>query len=501
MGPVKAALESAVRYLAAELGPKGIRVHAISPGPLATRAASGIPDFDALMERVAERAPARRLVTIEEVGAACVVPVQLLRRGDDRRHDLYRRRLSHPRLKDAHSMKMRNRAADRRHQRRFVVAEIQLLRGRKAALDRPSRRDRRASESERQRARRRVDRTARARRTAGDGAKRIAAGNHPMGARTARRPAAGGARPPRRPWRDALLAAGAGHTRIVGRARGPGAAGAVARAAQSGADQNGAAAQSRPAAGGVLRYRVSPHRTRSRAGLCPALFAFTRRVSDATAFTGCPTNTSPRSCRERAPEIADGRVVVAHLGNGCSACALEDGVSVATTMGFTALDGLPMGTRCGELDRRRRAAPDPAEEHGRRRRLSICSIAARACSDYPGFRRIFANCWPATSRARGLRSRCSAIGSPVTSRRLAAALGGLDGVVFTAGVGENAAPVRAAICRACAWLGLELDEAANHDHRERISTPGSRVAAFVIKTDENLMIARHARALAATLTI
>ena len=71
MGPVKAALESAVRYLAAELGPKRIRVHAISPGPLATRAASGIPDFDALMQRVAERAPARRLVTIEEVGAAC----------------------------------------------------------------------------------------------------------------------------------------------------------------------------------------------------------------------------------------------------------------------------------------------------------------------------------------------------------------------------------------------------------------------------------------------
>ena len=71
MGPVKAALESAVRYVAAELGPKGVRVHAISPGPLATRAASGIPDFDALMARVAERAPARRLVTIEEVGAAC----------------------------------------------------------------------------------------------------------------------------------------------------------------------------------------------------------------------------------------------------------------------------------------------------------------------------------------------------------------------------------------------------------------------------------------------
>src|SRR3954454_8797071 len=72
MGPVKAALESAVRYVATELGPRGIRVHAVSPGPLATRAASGIPDFDELMKRVADRAPARRLVTIEEVGAACV---------------------------------------------------------------------------------------------------------------------------------------------------------------------------------------------------------------------------------------------------------------------------------------------------------------------------------------------------------------------------------------------------------------------------------------------
>ena len=72
MGPVKAALESAVRYLATELGPKGIRVHAVSPGPLATRAASGIRDFDELMERVAHRAPAGRLVTVEEVGTACV---------------------------------------------------------------------------------------------------------------------------------------------------------------------------------------------------------------------------------------------------------------------------------------------------------------------------------------------------------------------------------------------------------------------------------------------
>jgi acetate kinase len=79
---------------------------------------------------------------------------------------------------------------------------------------------------------------------------------------------------------------------------------------------------------------------------------------------------------------------------------------------------------------------------------------------------------------------------------LASAVGGLDVLVFTAGVGENAAPVRAAVCRACAWLGLELDEAANREHYERISTPRSRLAALVIRTDENLMIACHARALA-----
>ena len=78
---------------------------------------------------------------------------------------------------------------------------------------------------------------------------------------------------------------------------------------------------------------------------------------------------------------------------------------------------------------------------------------------------------------------------------LASALGGLDGVVITAGVGENAAAVRSAICHACAWLGLELDESANRDNRELVSTPASRVDAFVIKTDENLMIARRARAL------
>jgi acetate kinase len=197
---------------------------------------------------------------------------------------------------------------------------------------------------------------------------------------------------------------------------------------------------------------------------------------------------------QHAPDIANGRVVVAHLGNGCSACAMQNRVSIATTMGFTALDGLPMGTRCGELDagvvlhliQQKKMSPDQLVDllYRRSGMLGLSGISS-------DFRQLLANNDP---RARfAVDVFCYRVAGHIAS--LASALGGLDGIVFTAGVGENAAPVRSAICRACAWLGVELDEAANREHKERISAPGSRVAAYVIKTDENLMIARHARAL------
>jgi len=200
---------------------------------------------------------------------------------------------------------------------------------------------------------------------------------------------------------------------------------------------------------------------------------------------------------ERAPDIANGRVVVAHLGNGCSACAMRERTSIATTMGFTALDGLPMGTRCGELDagvvlhliqQKGMSAEELVDLLYRRSgMLGLSGISS-------DFRELLASESP---RARfAVEVFCYRVAGHIAS--LAAALGGLDGIVFTAGVGENAAPVRSAICRACGWLGLELDEAANREHKERISTPHSRVAAYVIKTDENLMIARHARALVRT---
>jgi acetate kinase len=194
----------------------------------------------------------------------------------------------------------------------------------------------------------------------------------------------------------------------------------------------------------------------------------------------------------RAPEIAQGRVVVAHLGNGASMCALDGGRSVATTMGFTALEGLPMGTRCGELDagvvlhllQQRAMTPDAIETllYRRSGMLGLSGLSS-------DFRDLLASADPQPAFA--VAYFCYSAGRAVAS--LAGALGGLDGIVFTAGVGEHAAPVRAAILRACGWLGVALDEDANRRHGPRISAAGSRVAAYVVPTDENLMIARHVR--------
>ncbi len=199
---------------------------------------------------------------------------------------------------------------------------------------------------------------------------------------------------------------------------------------------------------------------------------------------------------ERAPQIAEGRVVVAHLGNGASLCALRARRSIATTMGLTALDGVPMGTRCGALDpgvvlyllQQKGMLTDALADllYRRSGMLGLSGVSS-------DFRDLLASAEP---RARvALDVFCYQVARQIGS--LAAALGGLDAIVFTGGVGENAARVRSDVCGACAWLGVELDRAANRAHQARISVPDSRVAAYVIKTDENLMIARHARVLVA----
>ena len=191
-----------------------------------------------------------------------------------------------------------------------------------------------------------------------------------------------------------------------------------------------------------------------------------------------------------APEIAGGRVVVAHLGSGASMCAVKGGRSVDSTMGFTALDGLPMGTRCGALDpgvvlhliRSKGMSPDEVE------RLLYHDCGLRGLSGASGDARdLLASSDPAAKLALDyfVYHVCRQLGA------LTATLEGLDAVVFTAGIGEHSAEIRARICRQAAWLGLRLDDAANRAGGPRISAPGSGISVWVIKTDEELMIARH----------
>ena len=187
---------------------------------------------------------------------------------------------------------------------------------------------------------------------------------------------------------------------------------------------------------------------------------------------------------------ADGRIIVAHLGNGASLCALKRRQSVDTTMSFTPLDGLPMGTRCGALD------PAIPLYLMRAKGMDVDSVSAllHRQSGLLGMsgissdmRALLASSDPRAGEAVAhfVYRVAQAIGA------LAMSLGGLDALVFTAGIGEHAAPVRAEICRRCAWLGLDLNEVANAVHGPRISTPESAVGAWVIPTDEEVLIARQ----------
>ena len=194
------------------------------------------------------------------------------------------------------------------------------------------------------------------------------------------------------------------------------------------------------------------------------------------------------------PAAAEARVVVAHLGNGASMCAMLNRKSVATTMSFTALDGLPMGQRCGNLD--------PAvvlylmEEKGMTAKaISDLLYLASGLLGVSGLsndmRTLLASADPHAKEAVDLfvYRICRELGS------LAAALGGLDALVFTAGIGEHATEIRRRVCEQAAWFGFEIDEAANAKGGPRVTAEGSKASAWVIPTDEDLMIALHSWAL------
>ncbi len=212
-------------------------------------------------------------------------------------------------------------------------------------------------------------------------------------------------------------------------------------------------------------------------------------------FHGLSYEFIARRLRERAPALAAGRVVTAHLGNGASLCAMQNGRSVDTTMGFTALEGLMMGTRCGTLDpgvllyllQQRGLTAQQVEDllYHHSGLLGVSGIGSDMRvlldSDDPRAREAIELFVFRIARETG---------------GLVSTLGGLDGLVFTAGIGEHAADIRALVCQRLAWLGITLDPAANAHPGGRISTPDSRVEVWVIPTNEEAMIARHAVAVA-----
>jgi acetate kinase len=192
------------------------------------------------------------------------------------------------------------------------------------------------------------------------------------------------------------------------------------------------------------------------------------------------------------PRLATGRVIVAHLGSGASLCALQAGRSIETTMGFSALDGLVMATRCGSLD------PGVILYLGRRGHsfsdiedMLYRQSGLRGVSGISGDVRVLLDSADPNAKAAldlfSYRMAAHAGG-------LASALCGLDGLIFTAGIGEHAAPIRAALCARLEWLGVRLDPVANAASAALISTPDSPVEVRVIATDEEAMIARHTRA-------
>ncbi|MGA9925038.1 MAG: acetate/propionate family kinase [Isosphaeraceae bacterium] len=247
----------------------------------------------------------------------------------------------------------------------------------------------------------------------------------------------------------------------------------------------------RPELTQVACFDTAFHRT---APLVADVYALPREYLDAGVrrygFHGLSFEYVSHALRALDPDAAAGRVVIAHLGNGCSMAAVLAGKSLGDTMGFTALDGLPMGTRCGQIDpgvlfylmQQRGMSLDRVEDllynHSGLKGLSGVSNDMRdlLASDRPDARLAVDYFVDRIGRELGA---------------LAAVLKGLDALVFTAGIGEHAAEIRARVCRDAAWLGVALDDEANRRGGPRVSPEGSSPSAWVIPTDEELMIARH----------
>ncbi len=241
----------------------------------------------------------------------------------------------------------------------------------------------------------------------------------------------------------------------------------------------------------VACFDTAFHRTQP---MVAELFGLPKRFFDEGVrrygFHGLSYEYIVRRLRVVAPEAAAARTVVAHLGNGASMCALRDGRSIASTMGFTALDGCLMGTRPGSLDAG--VVLYLAKERG----MSLVDIETLlykqsgllGLSGISSDMRELAGDNSAAAQL-AIHSFVYRVGRELGS--LAAALGGLDALVFTGGIGENSQSIRASVCEGAAWLGVELDPAANRTAALRISAQPSKVSVWRIPTNEELMIAEH----------
>jgi acetate kinase len=241
----------------------------------------------------------------------------------------------------------------------------------------------------------------------------------------------------------------------------------------------------------VACFDTAFHRTQPEVAQC---FAIPRRFADEGVrhygFHGLSYEYIASVLPALEPSLADARIIVAHLGSGASLCALHKGRSIATTMGFSPLDGLVMGTRCGAIDpgvllylMDRHAMDARALEHLLYYQSGLLGVSGIS-SD---MRTLLESDDPRAQEAVELFVYRA--GREIGS--LAAASGGLDALVFTGGIGEHSGLIRAQVCRQAAWLGLELDEAANAATATRISTLDSKLSAWIVPTDENRMIAHH----------
>jgi acetate kinase len=255
-----------------------------------------------------------------------------------------------------------------------------------------------------------------------------------------------------------------------------------------------AIAAARPELTQVACFDTAFHHTMPRVA---TRFALPRALSDAGVrrygFHGLSYEFIAECLALRAPELAGGRVIVAHLGSGASLCALNAGKSIDTTTGFSALDGLVMATRCGLLDPgvilylARQGHSFAYIEEMLYRRSGLLGVSGISGD----IRVLLAS---DESEARDAIDLYT-YRIPAEAGALASALAGLDGIVFTAGIGENSPAIRARVCARLGWLGVRVDKTANQAGADRISAPDSAIDVRVIKTDEEAIIARHTMAI------